>query len=300
MIALVTVAVVVLALGGDFAYSRMVSTRAVRWERAQVRGPDGVRLDCRPYAKGTGEVAVLMVHGFGSSPAVFQRWADEFAGRGFACHAMRLPGFGEPLPAARRVTADDWRRAVDEEILALRRTHQEVWLVGHSMGAAACAEAALRHPDQVAGLVLLAPLCGVSSRRSLGVPPERLFALHRLLLFTDALETCFPIDAHDPAVAALEARDRYVPMNIYTALLETMRAGRAAGPRLRQPVFVAAARADRVVDFQAARQFADSLTAPRTEFVAVAPAGHVVTLDTGWRELCRQAETFMRSGGDSL
>ncbi len=297
MIGWTLMAVAGAVLGGDLVYSRAVAARAARWEQVQVRGADGVRLDCASYTCGTGSVALLLVHGFGSSPAVFQRWADELAGRGYTCRALRLPGFGEPLATARTVTPDDWRRAVDAEIAQLRRTHDQVWLVGHSMGGALCAEAALRRADDVAGVVLLAPLCGVSSRRSLGVPPERLFGLRHLLPCTDTLETCFPIHADDRAVAKLEARDRFVPLNIYEGLFEVMRTGRAAASQLRQPVWVAAARADRVVDFEAARQFADALPHPRSSFVGVSPAGHVLPLDTGWRELCHQADAFVRGGG---
>ena len=293
MIAAALCALVLTAVSADYAYSRAVAAHAARWEARQARGADGVRLDCAGFTCGTGRVALLLVHGFGSSPAVFRPWAEELAARGFTCRAMRLPGFGEPLDAARGATADAWRRAVDAEIDALRRGHDEVWLVGHSMGATLCAEAAARRPDDVAGVVLLAPLFGVSSRRSLGVPPERLFGLRRVLQYTDVFETCFPIDADDPAVAHLEARDRFVPLNIYTSMFEVMRAGRGLAPRLRGPVFMAAAVRDRVVDLRAARRFAAEL-GPGVRYREVEPAGHVLPLDTGWRALCGEVEAFIR------
>ncbi len=284
-------------LGGDYAYSRAVAQHARKWERQQVRGPDGVRTDCAGYVRGEGRVALLLVHGFGSSPAVFTSMADDLAARGYACHALRLPGFGEPLPAARQVTTDDWRRALDAKLAELHATHEQVWLVGHSMGGPLCVEAAVRKPDQVDGLVLLAPLCGVSSRRSLGVSPERLFGLRRVLRCTDTFETCFPVDAHDPAVGRLEARDRFVPLNIYENMFEVLRAGRTLAPRVGVPTLVVAAPRDRVVSFRAARRFAEQLSGPRARFLSVAPAGHVLPLDTGWRELCREVDAFVRGGG---
>lgn len=293
MITLTGFALLATLLGADFAYSRTVGRHAAAWERRQQRDPEGVRLDSSAFSTGSGDIALLLVHGFGSSPAVFTRWAEELAARGYSCRAMRLPGFGEPLEAARRVDADDWRRALDEEIAALRRDHRQVWLVGHSMGAALCTDAAIRHPDQVDGLVLAAPLFGVSTRRSLGLPPERLFAVTRLLPFTDTLESCFPVDADDPSLSAVEARDVFVPLNIYRGMFDVMRAAKAAAPALGQPVLVLASERDRVVDFEAARRFAGRLRAPRAAFEAVSPAGHVLPLDTGWRALCGRVDDFI-------
>lgn len=297
MSALIAACAIALVLGPDFAYSRVVHHRAETWEQLQVRDAYGVRTDCAAYEAGTGRVAVLLIHGFGSSPAVFHRWVPLLAERGLTGRAMRLPGFGEPIERAAAVTLDDWNRSIDAEIEALASRHDEVWLIGHSMGGALAANAAVRHPDIVSGLVLVAPLCEVGRRRTLGLPAEPLFGLRRLLAFTEVLETCFPVDAHDPSIRSIEARDRFVPRAVYEAMFAAMHAGRESAAQLQVPVLVLAASEDRVVDFDAARRFAASVPGSAGLFQSVSPARHVVPLDTGWEQTGHAIVSFIEREG---
>lgn len=104
---------------------------------------------------GTGEgVAVVLLHGFGASHAV---WAElgERLGRETAVLAYDLPGHGgsfdhpeagPPKVAASAILADLAARGI-------ARAH----LVGHSMGGAIAALIALLEPQRVASLTLLAP-----------------------------------------------------------------------------------------------------------------------------------------------
>ncbi|MCH8922653.1 MAG: hypothetical protein IIA67_05840, partial [Planctomycetes bacterium] len=62
---------IALWLAGDFLHSRVVRFRLARWERRIERDEDGVRLGCADFTLGSGETALLLVHGFGDSPAVF-------------------------------------------------------------------------------------------------------------------------------------------------------------------------------------------------------------------------------------
>src|SRR5579871_5198861 len=87
---LVPVAIPVAWLGLDFSYSLLVQFQYARWEAGIVRDPDGVRRGCREFTVGRGDTALLLIHGFSDSPAVFRRMAPDLAARGFACRAMRL------------------------------------------------------------------------------------------------------------------------------------------------------------------------------------------------------------------
>src|SRR5206468_12893176 len=84
-------AVPALWVGGDLLYSLVVGHLYRRWEAGIERDADGVRLGCREFTLGEGKDAVLLVHGFGDSPAIFRRIAPALAAKGFACHALRLP-----------------------------------------------------------------------------------------------------------------------------------------------------------------------------------------------------------------
>lgn len=103
--------------------------------------------------RGTGEIPVVLLHGFGADHTAWNPVAEAVGGARRAI-AYDLPGHGRSLHvphgsaavAARAVLADLAERGV-------RRAH----LVGHSMGGAAAALAALMQPQRAGSLTLLAP-----------------------------------------------------------------------------------------------------------------------------------------------
>ena len=81
---------------GDVVYSCSVGAGYREWNSKVRRDPDGVREGCREFTLGEGETAVLMVHGFGASPAVWRKMAASLAAEDFTCRAMRLSS--SPVP----------------------------------------------------------------------------------------------------------------------------------------------------------------------------------------------------------
>ena len=159
------VAVPVLFLLGDLFYSLTMRMGYRRWEAGIERDAE-VCSGCREFTLGEGADAVLLVHGFGDSPSVFQRLAPALADKGFTCRGLRLPAVrlaDGPLP---HHGAALWRDAVRAAIAELRRRHRRVFLLAHSLGAAIAVEAVADPAAAVDGMVLLAPLFDVSNKRS--------------------------------------------------------------------------------------------------------------------------------------
>lgn len=103
--------------------------------------------------RGAGGVPIVFLHGFGASHVV---WDDVLARIGGARHsiAFDLPCHARSL-AHRPGSAANAARAVLAELD--RRNVGLAHLVGHSMGGAAAALAALIEPSRIASLTLLAP-----------------------------------------------------------------------------------------------------------------------------------------------
>ncbi|MDA1190361.1 MAG: alpha/beta fold hydrolase [Candidatus Poribacteria bacterium] len=99
--------------------------------------------------------AIVLVHGFPSSPRESRCLAALLNAHGWTTHGVLLPGFGGQARSMANYSADDWVAAVTDRIAKLRQEHRKVVLVGHSMGGAVVTEAARR--VQVDGVVLLAP-----------------------------------------------------------------------------------------------------------------------------------------------
>lgn len=98
--------------------------------------------------------SILFVHGAGMDHSVWTLQSRYFAHHGFNAAAVDLPGHGRsegsPLPTIEAM--GDWVAAAISALGVEQAT-----LVGHSMGALICLEAAARHQAQVKQLALLGP-----------------------------------------------------------------------------------------------------------------------------------------------
>jgi len=126
------------------------------------------------FAFGEGPVGALLVHGFTGSPQGLRALGEHLAEQGIAVAGPRLPGHGtawEDLGAKR---SDDWIEAAESAYEALRERTDEIFLVGLSFGAALCLDLAARKPDQVSGVVALAPFVMSKDPRRFLTPVIRL------------------------------------------------------------------------------------------------------------------------------
>ncbi len=109
---------------------------------------------------GDRSVPLLWLHGWGQSGACFTSLATACT-RGVSA-AIDFPGFGEsPMPDT-AWGSEEYARAVE----ALIRTgfHGKVCLIGHSFGARIAVQLAAKHPQLIAGIVLIS---------GAGLPPRR-------------------------------------------------------------------------------------------------------------------------------
>ncbi len=292
--ALLGLGVVVLTTAGLGLYPSWTRGRAARWERAVERDAAGLMAGAGAYDAGNGEVGLLMVHGFASSPAVFQRMAPELAARGYRCRAVRLPGFGES-PWTAQFSAEAWREAVDAEAAALRRSCRSVWVVGHSLGGTLALDHVLRG-GRVDGLVLIAPLIEVADTRSPLLPPRTWFELGLAVWPEHVLiETAFDADLREPAPWLDERRDRFLPLSAYRELFRVRDAVAGRAGEIACPVFTAVAPRDRVVDSGAAVAYAAGMGSGDTVLWQQRESGHVMPLDAGWHELSARVDAFVRA-----
>lgn len=97
---------------------------------------------------------VVLLHGFAGYAEVWQPVIDDL-GREHTCRAYDLPGHGRSLHHSAIGGAGRMAKAVAEDLQA--KGSDIVHLVGHSMGGAVATLVALRIPELVASVTLLAP-----------------------------------------------------------------------------------------------------------------------------------------------
>ena len=104
------------------------------------------------------ETAVMLIHGIVGTPNHFRDLIPlmDRVPEAWSVYNLLLDGHGKDVEDFSRTSMDKWESQVTEVFDALSRTHRRVILVGHSMGTLLCAELALRNPEKVGGMFLLA------------------------------------------------------------------------------------------------------------------------------------------------
>jgi carboxylesterase len=106
-----------------------------------------------PFDLGSGSRACLLVHGIAGSPAQMRGLGESLAAAGLKAKGFVLPGHGTRPEDLYGIVWQDWYERLHEEYRALRKDHDEVVLIGFSIGAALSAHYAAHNP--VDRLILL-------------------------------------------------------------------------------------------------------------------------------------------------
>lgn len=108
--------------------------------------------------------AVLFIHGFTGSPAVFADIAREVASRAdVSVSVPKLAGHGSTWQEMSWTRWQDWLADAESALLECADEHDSVIVVGLSMGGALALTVAADHPDLVDRLVLINPALYVDS-----------------------------------------------------------------------------------------------------------------------------------------
>lgn len=102
-------------------------------------------------------LAVVLVHGFGASPAELRAYADNLLVQGHAVVGVRLPGHGTTPYDMEKRSRETWLQAVEEGVVIASAYGKRVAVLGYSTGGAlALRHMAERQPAAVAGLAVVA------------------------------------------------------------------------------------------------------------------------------------------------
>ena len=101
------------------------------------------------------DTAVVFIHGIVGTPDQFNPLLP-LVPKDWSVDNLLLPGHGGSVRDFSRSSMAAWRAHVAEHIDRLAEDHRRILLVGHSMGTLFCIDEAVKRPDTVAGLFLLA------------------------------------------------------------------------------------------------------------------------------------------------
>ena len=104
-----------------------------------------------------GKTGVLMLHGFTGSPASIKPWALAMHERGLSVCVPRLAGHGTHWSELNKVSWQDWYESVEKEFLELKKTCDQVFVAGFSVGGALALRLSQIRGSEIAGTILLNP-----------------------------------------------------------------------------------------------------------------------------------------------
>jgi carboxylesterase len=234
-------------------------------------------------AAGGPGAAVLLVHGFTSTPASMTPWAEHLAGAGFRVSVPVLPGHGTVWQDLNRTGWQDWYAEVDRAFLELRRHGEPVFVAGLSMGGGLALRLAEERPDEVAGLMLVNP--------SVLDPDKRLLATPLLKHLTGSVAG-IKSDIKKPG-AGEEGYDR-LPLKALDSLRELWRKTRADLRRVTAPVVVFRSAVDHVVPSISSQVVLQEVGSADVSERVLDESYHVAVLDNDATQIFTEAEAFVR------
>ena len=252
---------------------------------------DAHRLFVRYYqpASGAAVRTLLIVHGLSEHGERYDHVARFFVERRWRVVVGDLRGHGRSSGTPAHI--GDFRRYVsDLESIRSRFAAEPAGtaLLGHSMGGLIAIHHALAYPRRVAALALSSPLLRIS------VPISRpTLALGRILsLVAPRARFRSGVDPADTtrceATLARRAADPLMRRSLTAGLFFAMQSALAdawiGASAIRLPVFIAQAGADRIVDPQAATDWARNLGSDNVECRQLAEHYHEVLNEPDWPE----------------
>lgn len=225
---------------------------------------------------------LVLLHGIGGTAASFRPLMEELAERWF-CLAWNMPGYGGSEPLAPLTFP-----ALAEALLALLadRGLEQVHLLGHSIGGMVALEFALRFPQRVHSLALLATTAAFGSRDGdfqKRFMAERTAPLDAGLTMAELARALVPTllgeDVEPQAARLAESCMASIPPSAYRAALACLVGfdRRAALPSLAMPALLIAGERDRLAPATTMRRMAERM--PRAEFALMPGAGHLLPLE---------------------
>ena len=239
----------------------------IRMTTGSFRTSDAQSLAWRAWVPNDPRGILLFIHGLAEHSGRYQKTAEHFAALGFACYGLDLRGHGASQGRRVHVAAfDDYLKDVEAALVLVGARHPGVpcFLVGHSMGGLITIRFVLANPDAVAGAVVSSPL--LAPHPSAAPSAVARTAAGLLSKFAPGLLIPSGLDSNalsrDRAIVDAYVADPLVSSKVsarwFTATMAAAAEVRAQAPALRTPMLLMQSGADRLVDPEATRRWAEA------------------------------------------
>lgn len=232
---------------------------------------------------GDGDCAVLCLHGFTGTPYEVRPLGEALAAAGYSARGPLLPGHGGSLAELADTTFRDWLTAAQAEFGELAERHEQVCVVGVSLG----------------GLLALALCAGepVEMAAVIGTPLRLRFPVPQLVPLLRYVLPSIPkrggSDIRDPSARARHPSLPRMPLAGIHEVMHAQEHVRALLPRITTPLLVAHGRHDATADPRDASQICREVSSTRCEHLILENSAHVVPVDHDGPQLAAALVAFL-------
>jgi carboxylesterase len=229
-------------------------------------------------------VGVLLVHGFTGSPASMRPWGEFLHSKGFTVRVPLLPGHGTHPENLNKVKWQEWPAKVEFELSELRKSCDQIFLVGLSMGGGTVLNVAASHNETLRGLILVNPMIHVK-----GVPVELAFFMSRL----QKMRTSVGDDIKRPGVTEW-GYDALPTRGVYQ-LLKMLRITRRNLKNVTVPVQLFHSVEDHTLPVTNTEIILDEIGSTNKTRIELVNSYHVATMDYDQEVIFQNSLTFIES-----
>jgi carboxylesterase len=222
-----------------------------------------------PFFLPGGELGVLLIHGFLTTPGEMRPLGEHLAAAGMTVNGIQLRGHGTQPEDLARASWQDWLADVDNGLAELQRHCTQICVAGLSLGGALALHAAARHP--IARVVAFSAPDGALARHPLlrlAKPGARLFHLLPKI----------GSDVRDPAMRRAHFTYTRIPLCSVLQITEVMRTLDTQLLRVTAPTLLVQSLHDMVVPPGTPQRIAARLGGP-SRILWVERGGHTVVMD---------------------
>lgn len=236
-----------------------------------------------PIVGGSGEVGVLLCHGFTGTPWSLKDWAEHLIATGHRVSVPLWPGHGTTWQELNNTSWQEWYAAAETALRELRQQCRTVFVGGLSMGGGMALRLAERQGSDISGLVLVNPAIALADKRLLALPV--------LSRFVPSLAA---ISGDIARPGGNEYGYRRTPLK---ALLQQTRMWadiRANLDRVDQPILMFRSEQDHVVDASSSRLIHQGVSSAEVTERVLVRSFHVATMDYEAEDIFTESVEFFR------
>jgi len=240
------------------------------------------------YFQGTNEKAVLLIHGWSTTPYELRRLGLHLNKNGYTVDAPLLSGHGTVPRDLEEISWKKWVKDAEEEYLRLRENYNRVYVGGTSIGASIALVLAKKYPE-ISGLVLMA------TPYKLRLESLALFYARTVSFFKKYSRKIYPPTfGSSRTITRLISYQTYPYSSVFQAF-EIVKEARRKISRVKQPCLIMQSTSDHVVSGKSADLIYEKIGSKTKKKIYIKRAYHTFIADIKNEHVFKDIVEFIKS-----